>query len=257
MKNFEPEKVSIDIINWISKYVKDNGIKSLIVGVSGGIDSAVVSNLCAITGIETYLVLLPLHQNPSHTELGEEHINSLSEKYKNVKKLKFDLSNTFDEFSKIFDSETPNKLSLANSKSRLRMMSLYLIAQNKNGVVVGTGNKVEDFGVGFFTKYGDGGVDISPIADIYKSEVYEIAKFLNINSKIINSVPTDGLWEDGRSDEQQLGFKYSEIEWAMKNENTLIYDNLSEKQKIIFDLYKKLNKQNKHKMVEIPKFKLI
>jgi NAD+ synthase len=247
-----------EIINWIKGYVINNNIKSLIIGVSGGIDSAVVSTLCAETGVDTIVVSLPIHQNINQLNNAEKHINWLINNYKNVTQHKYDMTKVFDLFSKQFNNS--NDLSLANSRSRLRMMTLYHIACNNGGIVIGTGNKIEDFGVGFFTKYGDGGVDISPIADLYKSEVYALGKELNVIEEIIKAKPTDGLWGDDRDDESQLGATYDELEWAMKfvENNTINNPNielLTKRQSEVLKIYKKFNNNNKHKMVEIPIFK--
>jgi NAD+ synthase len=256
MRNLNFKKVITDIVEWIHSYCKTNNIDSLVVGVSGGIDSSLVSTLCSMTGIKTYLILLPLNQPNGQTELGESHIEWLMGQYPNVSKIKIDLSNIFTEFKSTFKNEKLNELSLANTKSRIRMTALYLISQNNNGIVVGTGNKVEDFGVGFFTKYGDGGVDISPIADLYKSEVYELCKILKINEEIISSKPTDGLWEDGRNDEEQIGATYDEIEWIMENYNHIFNLELNERQTEVLKIYENLNNKNKHKMINIPIFKI-
>ena len=246
-------KQSEKISNWIKSYALDNSIKSLVIGVSGGIDSAVVSTLCAHTGLPTHCVLLPIKQNPEHTLRGKNHINLLKSKYNNVFLHEVDLTEVFDKFSQTFESMKTD-LGMANSRSRLRMVSLYQIASYTNGIVVGTGNKVEDFGVGFFTKYGDGGVDISPIADFLKTEVYEIAKEIGVNQEIINALPTDSLWEDDRNDESQIGASYPELEWAMQFVNDR---ELTKREEQILTIYNKLHHQNKHKMVEIPIYKKI
>jgi NAD+ synthase len=240
-----------DITNWIKDYASDKF--KLVVGISGGIDSAVVSTLCAETGIETYAVTIPISQNKQQLENARNHINWLKTKYKNVKNFEYDMTKTFDLFSKNFEIEQSD-LSLANSKSRLRMMTLYHVSNNVNGIVVGTGNKVEDFGVGFFTKYGDGGVDISPIADLYKSEVFKLGKELDIIPEIQNAKPSDGLWDDDRDDETQIGATYDELEWVMENYNET-QQNLSKREIEVLEIYNKFNNNNKHKMVNIPIFK--
>jgi NAD+ synthase len=260
-RNLNLDLIKNEIISWIKSYCEKNNIKSLVVGVSGGIDSALVSTLCVHTGIDTYTVLLPIHQNEEHTKRGENHIKWLKSNFTNINEIKLDLSNIFDSFKETIDFEFHNDLSFANTKSRLRMTTLYHIAQSKNGIVVGTGNKVEDFGVGFFTKYGDGGVDISPIADLYKSEVYEISKLFGILDELINATPTDGLWDDDRNDETQIGVTYDELEWIMeyleKNSNyeEKLFD-LSNKEKLLFEKYLELNTKNKHKMGSIPTYKI-
>lgn len=244
----------VKIINWLTEYITDNKLESFVVGVSGGIDSAVTSTLCALTGVPTYVINLPLHQNVELDNLSDIHLKWLT-KFTNVKPLKMNLSNTFDCFVSALErdlgSEFCNELAFANTKSRLRMLTLYQIAQSKNGIVVGTGNKVEDFGVGFFTKYGDGGVDISPIADLYKSEVYELGRLLNIDERILQAPPTDGLWDDGRTDEMQLQASYDELEWAMKSNGIF----QTERQREILEIYNNLHIRNKHKMVPIPVYK--
>jgi len=252
IQNYEILKQKI--IYWIKNYIETNFIKSLIVGVSGGIDSAVVSTLCAETNIKTYVLNMPIHQDKEQENLSDLHINFLLKKYSNVESLKFNLSNTFDNFLKDLSPYNLNKLANANSKSRIRMICLYQIAGNFNGIVVGTGNKVEDYGIGFYTKYGDGGVDIAPIADLYKTEVWELGKILNIDKKIINAKPTDGLWDDGRSDEDQIGCSYEELEWAMHEGQFKI--DLNEKEKKILNIYNNFHNKNKHKMESIPTFKL-
>lgn len=245
---------SDSISTWLKEYAQKHNIKSLVVGVSGGIDSAVTSTLAAKTGLKTYCLLLPIHQNPEHTNRGNEHITWLRESFNNVIPLTFDLTKVYETFK---DTVNPyvNDLTLANSRARLRMTTLYQIAGMYDGIVVGTGNKVEDFGVGFYTKYGDGGVDISPIADFYKSEVYELGRELGIVNSIMEAAPTDGLFGDSRTDEDQLGASYDELEWAMKYEDNKETVNLSDRQLAVLDIYRTLNKRNKHKMVEIPVFK--
>ena len=252
MKNLNKE-----IAEWIKQYCETYNIKSLVIGVSGGIDSALVSTLCANTGIKTYCVLLPLHQKPEQTERGDAHVDWLMSFSPNVEKLTIDLTQAFDMFKTSMPDSVDNELAYANSKSRLRMTTLYQVAQAHGGIVVGTGNKVEDFGVGFFTKYGDGGVDISPIADLYKSQVYDLAKELGINPDIIAAKPTDGLWDDDRDDETQIGAEYPELEWAMKHlESDEDNSFLSDRQLEVLRIFEGFNKRNKHKMESIPVFKV-
>ena len=234
-----------DISFWIKDYVNSNNLDSLVIGISGGIDSAVTSTLCAMTGCKTIVITMPIHQNPDETNRGKEHCIWLSEKFNNVEILHINSTLIYDQFLLTIPSKYNHSLSLANTRARIRMSILYLIAGNSKGIVVGTGNKVEDFGVGFFTKYGDGGVDISPIADCNKTEVWELGKELGILKEIIDAPPTDGLWDDGRSDEDQIGATYVELEEAMENGTG----------KAVDILYK-FNKQNKHKMEPIPTFKL-
>lgn len=236
---------------WLSGYLTDSNLNCFVIGVSGGIDSALVSTLCAQTGKKTIVLSMPIHQAPDQLKRANEHINWLKNKFNNVESFDIDLTNTFDTFKSLFNHE--NKLALANSRSRLRMTTLYHIAAMNGGLVVGTGNKVEDFGVGFFTKYGDGGVDISPIADLTKTEVRLMAKNLGVIEDIILAKPTDGLWDEERTDEEQIGASYEELEKAMDftgNPNTLIG-----RDKEVYDIYVKFNKQNKHKMIQIPIFK--
>lgn len=254
------ENLSIKIQNWIKSYVNENGISTLVVGVSGGIDSAVVSTLCAETGIPTIVVGMPINSSPENTKLSDLQISLLSAKYDNVEGYYIDLSPVFESFKshKAFDKRFNSELGFANTKSRLRMVSLYQIAASSGGIVIGTGNKVEDFGVGFYTKYGDGGVDISPIADLYKSEVRELGKLLGVPQEIINAEPTDGLWEDNRVDETQIGSTYDELEWVMEYGMNKWSEQLelTEKEKTILTTYANFNTKNKHKMVSIPIFDL-
>lgn len=254
------ENLCTKIIDWIKSYAEDHNIQTLVVGVSGGIDSAVVSTLCAKTLLPTIVVGMPLNSSPENTRLSELHIAEISTKFKdNVNGYHIDLSQVF----KIFESNPAinqlfnSSLAFANTKSRLRMITLYQIATSVRGIVVGTGNKVEDFGVGFFTKYGDGGVDISPIADLYKSEVRELGRFLGVSEEIINAEPTDGLWDDNRKDEAQIGASYEELEWVMeigldKWNNRLT----TNKEKKLVNTYLDFNLKNKHKMKAIPVFDL-
>jgi len=233
------------IVNWIKDYAESNGIKSLVVGVSGGIDSAVASTLAAETGLITYCIGMPLHQKEEQENLSDIHLSWLGDTYWEVKTEKFDLSNLFDTFQTTLRNYGNDKLALANSRARLRMSTLYQVAQTVGGIVIGTGNKVEDYGIGFFTKYGDGGVDIAPIADLYKTEVWELGKHLNINERIINALPTDGLWDDSRTDEDQIGTSYSNLEEAMEHGTGPA-----------LEILEKFNRMNSHKMKPIPTFKL-
>ena len=239
------------ISDWIKGYAEENNISSLVIGVSGGIDSAVTSTLAAMTGLETIVLSMPIHQNEKQVDLQQEHIKWLQSKYNNVVSLKFDLTSTYESFKATLNPYV-NDLSLANTRARLRMTTLYQIAAMYGGIVVGTGNKVEDFGVGFYTKYGDGGVDISPIADLMKSEVYALGKSLGIISGIMKAAPTDGLWGDSRTDEDQIGATYDELEWAMLYEGP--EEELTDKELEILNIYRTLNKNNKHKMEPIPVF---
>jgi len=240
------EKLKFDIDRWLKDYYYFHAIKSFVVGVSGGIDSAVVSTLCAETELPTYVLTMPLHSKQENTKLSDAHAKALADKYSNVTVVNVDLTRTYDSFMVwVDDTFTGNELANANTKSRLRMVTLYQVAGSVGGIVVGTGNKVEDYGIGFYTKYGDGGVDIAPIADLYKTEVRELGSYLGVSDDIINAKPTDGLWDDGRSDEDQIGATYSELEEAMENGTGKA-----------IDILEKFNRQNKHKMEPIPTFKL-
>ena len=240
------EKVNNHIVNWLKDYALKAGVNGFVVGVSGGIDSAVTSTLCAQTGLKTLCVELPIHQAQSHVDRKKEHIAQLKVRFKNVDSISIDLSSNFDLLKNTFPNFENEKLlflSLANTRSRLRMLTLYYLAGIHKLLVVGTGNKVEDFGVGFYTKYGDGGVDISPIADLLKSEVYILGKYLQVPYSIMNAKPTDGLFGDDRSDEDQLGASYNELEWAMKQKEIgKKSEDFAEREKEVFDLFLKLNK---------------
>ena len=245
-----------EITNWISDYALENDIRALVVGVSGGVDSAVTSTLSARTGIRTIVLNMPIHQKKYQDDLSKKHISWLKDNFNNVEERIVNLSKTYDSFVETISVDEVSDLALANSRARLRMTALYATAGSNGGIVVGTGNKVEDFGVGFYTKYGDGGVDISPIADLLKTEVYQIARELDIIEEIIQAAPTDGLWGDGRSDEEQLGASYEELEWAMKESKNPSNKDLSEREKDVLGIYQRLNKSNSHKMNPIPIFKL-
>jgi len=247
--------VAEDISDWIGEYARSNGIGALVVGVSGGIDSAVTSTLSAMTGIDTIVLNMPIHQDLGQYDLSARHIEWLKSEWGNVSERTIDLSSTYDEFCSGMGGGL-SELSLANSKARLRMTSLYAIAGSNNGIVVGTGNKVEDFGIGFFTKYGDGGVDISPIADLFKSEVFAIGKELGVIEEIMEADPTDGLWDDGRTDEEQIGASYEELEWAMNELECPSGSEMNGREREVIRLYKELHAANSHKMVPIPVFKL-
>ena len=239
------EKVKF-ISNWIKDYVNNMPTKaeSLVIGISGGIDSSVSSTLSAMTGLKTIVLSMPINQIKSQHDLSIKHQEWLVKNFNNVKAHTINLDNLFNSFKTTL-SDFDNEHGLANSRARLRMATLYQVASSNNGIVVGTGNKVEDFGVGFYTKYGDGGVDISPIADCNKTEVWEIGKELKILDEIIKAEPTDGLWDDGRTDEGQLGLKYEELEEAMNNPNS------ANRAK-----YETIRKQNLHKMEPIPVCKI-
>ena len=239
------EKVKF-ISNWIKNYVDQmpNRAQSLVIGISGGIDSSVSSTLSAMTGLKTIVLTMPIKQKENQHDLSLKHQEWLTKKFKNVEAHTISLDKLFETFSSTLN-KFDNEHGYANSRARLRMTTLYQVAAANKGIVVGTGNKVEDFGVGFYTKYGDGGVDISPIADCNKTEVWELGKELGILKEIIDAPPTDGLWDDGRTDEGQLGFNYSELEDAMSNPNSPHRDQ-----------YEKIRNQNLHKMEPIPVCKI-
>lgn len=255
------KNIAEKIQEWLKDYATSNKQKGFVIGVSGGIDSAVVSTLCANTGLPTIVVSLPIKEKVGHN-LSIEHVKNLCDKYPNVKSVEIDLTNTFESFynSVNHDSDVDN-LSMANVRSRLRMISLYHVAQSNGMLVVGTGNKVEDFGIGFYTKYGDGGVDISPIADLMKSEVYELGKYLGVTENILKARPTDGLWTDGRTDEDQIGATYDELEWAMRYLETGILDYATcpdiYRQREVLKIYTSRHNANKHKMNPIPVCKIV
>ena len=241
------------ITAWIKNYAQQANIKSLVIGISGGIDSAVVSALCARTGMNVVAVTMPIRQRPELHDLSMRQGRWLAENFDNVRHDIIDLTTVFDEFEKKLSTYS-NLLGLANSRSRLRMVTLYQIAQSVDGIVVGTGNKVEDFGVGFYTKYGDGGVDISPIADCYKTEVWQMGRELGILDDIINAAPTDGLWDDGRTDEDQLGLTYADLEVAMRMDLGEIESTVPE---LVANLekFRAIQARSLHKMNPIPVFK--
>ncbi|MFT4754159.1 MAG: NAD+ synthase [Salibacteraceae bacterium] len=252
------------IVGWLTNYAKNTGVNGFVVGVSGGIDSALTSTLCALTGLKTVLVEMPIHQPVAQVSRGKEHIKYLTNKFNNCSAMVMDLTRTYDDFigelsvkTNIHKSEEIKNLTAGNTRARLRMTALYSVAGLEGLLVAGTGNKVEDFGVGFFTKYGDGGVDISPIADLYKTQVYEMAKFLGVNQNILGAPPTDGLWDDGRTDEDQIGATYAELEIAMdfqeKYGNSVPDDAFkTERMKVVWNIYIGRWRANQHKMNPIP-----
>tara|TARA_B000000532_G_C18877173_1_gene411253 strand:- start:5871 stop:6647 length:777 start_codon:yes stop_codon:yes gene_type:complete len=250
------EKVINHIKNWIQEYSEKSGTNGFVIGISGGIDSALTSTLSALSGKSTLCIEMPIHQNKDQRNRARKHINWMKEKYKNVQSVELDLTNVFDNFtSKLLEKHSEkNELCLVNVRARLRMTSLYYYAQLNNYLVLGTGNKVEDFGVGFFTKYGDGGVDISPIADLLKTEVYSLSRHLEIDPEILEANPTDGLWGDDKTDEDQLGATYPELEWAMRFNGDI--KSISKREKEVLTIYKTLNRKNQHKMNQIPVCKI-
>lgn len=254
------KRVTEHIVNWLRNYATNAKVNGFVIGISGGIDSAVTSALCAKTGLKTVCVEMPIHQAENQVNRGLEHINNLKEIFSNVSSVKVDLTSTFENFKNqvsITENSSTVDLALANTRARLRMTTLYYLAGLNGLLVAGTGNKIEDFGVGFYTKYGDGGVDLSPIADLLKSEVYELANYLNVATSIQKAQPTDGLFGDSRTDEDQIGASYDELEWAMKMlENEKTISDFNGRKLEVFKIYTRLNTINQHKMLPIPVCKI-
>ncbi|NND62617.1 MAG: NAD(+) synthase [Flavobacteriaceae bacterium] len=252
----QTEKVVDHIVQWLKDYATNAHMKGFVIGVSGGIDSAVTSTLCAKTGLELLCLEMPIHQAQSQVNRAMNHISWLQGKFDQVSMTEVELTPIFDSFIEAVPTvelEESRFMALANTRARFRMTTLYYFAALKKYLVAGTGNKVEDFGVGFYTKYGDGGVDLSPIADLLKSEVYEIARYLGVNQEIIDAAPTDGLWGDNRTDEEQIGASYDELEWAMKMQDEgREINEFNGREKEVYKIFLKLNKANQHKMVPIP-----
>lgn len=250
------EKVTKHITKWLKDYAENAKMNGFVIGISGGIDSAVVSTLAARTGLKTLVLEMPIRQKADQVSRAKEHIEFLKSQFSNVEALSIDLTPTFNIFEQTVDfqtNENTNKdLAFANSRSRLRMLTLYYFGQIHHLLVTGTGNKVEDFGIGFFTKYGDGGVDISPIGDLTKTEVYQLAKELNIVESLQKAIPTDGLWDTERTDEQQIGATYPELEWAMSVYSTHTANDFEGRKKEVFLIYERLNKATQHKINPIP-----
>ncbi|MVX36428.1 NAD(+) synthase [Myroides sp. LoEW2-1] len=255
-KNFQVEAVTNHIVMWLKEYATQAKVNGYVIGISGGIDSAVTSTLCAMTGLPLLCVEMPIHQEVSQVTRAKEHISFLKAKFNNVQSVEADLTDTFESLIKAVPSSQSEyllNLTLANTRARIRMTTLYYFAGINRSLVAGTGNKVEDFGVGFFTKYGDGGVDLSPIADLMKSEVRQIGEYLQIPSSIIIAKPTDGLFGDDRSDEDQLGASYDELEIAMlAHEQGAKTDDFTGREKEVFEIYSRLNRINQHKINPIP-----
>jgi NAD+ synthase len=247
------QEVIDHIVNWLKHYSEQSNTNGFVIGISGGIDSAVTSTLCALTGKNVTCLNMPIHQIKAEYDRGHAHIDWLKTRFPNVDSHEVELTKTFQAMEETLPPGIQDWLTMANTRSRLRMTTLYAFACHHKMLVAGTGNKVEDFGVGFFTKYGDGGVDLSPIADLMKSEVYALARELEVIDSIRIAKPTDGLFADGRSDEDQIGATYDELEWAMKFiENPHDFSLLNERQKIVLDIYTKMNKANQHKMNPVP-----
>lgn len=250
----QAETIKNHIVKWLSDYVQQSGTKGFVIGVSGGIDSAVTSTLGALTNLPVLCVEMPIHQDKNQISRAQNHISFLKITYPNVSSIETNLTPVFDSFTSVLSNQTKNDLALANARARLRMTTLYYHAQINNYLVLGTGNKIEDFGIGFYTKYGDGGVDLSPIADLTKTEVFELGKHLNIINEILIAPPTDGLWGDDRTDEDQIGATYPELEWAMTVVDKGIFDvtKFTARQQEVFQIYTRLNTINQHKMQAIP-----
>lgn len=247
-------KAIIDhIVKWLKDYSDNSKTEGFVIGISGGIDSAVTSTLCALTGKRVMVIDMPIRQHKTEQDRGIAHINWLKDNFKNVESQQTELTPAFESLENTLPADVARDfLSMANTRARLRMLTLYAFATRHRLLVAGTGNKVEDFGIGFYTKYGDGGVDVSPIADLYKTEVYALAKELDVVQSIQNARPTDGLFADGRTDEDQIGATYPELEWAMAYiENKENY-NLSSRQTHVMEIYTTRNRANKHKMDPIP-----
>lgn len=250
-------KVIEYIVGWLRNYCENAKMNGFVVGISGGIDSAVTSTLCAGTGKKVFLLNMPIYQPPDQLSLAGQHIKWLEQKYGNATGIRVDLTPVFQVLEDTFPADIQDGLSMANTRSRMRMLTLYAFSTHHRMLVAGTGNKIEDFGVGFFTKYGDGGVDISPIADLMKTEVYSIAKEMGIIEGILTASPTDGLWDDERTDESQLGATYAELEWAMEFEaESGDEDKLEPRQREVLAIYRKFHHANKHKMDPIPVLKI-
>ena len=250
------EKIVQHIVNWLADYSKNAGTKGFVVGVSGGIDSAVTSTLCARTGIPLLVLEMPIHQGASQVSRASDHIDWLMKEFPNVNRQEVKLTPVFDQLIEVLppvDSEEERMMSLANTRARLRMTTLYYFAALNGYLVAGTGNKVEDFGVGFYTKYGDGGVDLSPIADLLKTEVYALGSYLGVSKDIMEAAPTDGLWGDSRTDEDQIGASYPELEWAMNQaDKGSKPEDFKGREREVFEIYVRYNTANQHKMQPIP-----
>ena len=252
----QTEKIKQKIVTWLKDYAEKAHAKGYIIGVSGGVDSGVVSTLCAMTGLKILAVEMPIRQKADQVQGALEHLRFLENNFPNVATKSVDLNEAFEALYKTFDvndDEFPaEKLAFANTRSRLRMLTLYYYGQINGLLVCGTGNKVEDFGIGFYTKYGDGGVDVSPIADLYKTEVYELARSLDLPDIIKNAIPTDGLWDVDRTDEQQIGATYPELEKIQKEYGTKTEAAYSGRDLEVFKIFSRMNKAAQHKINPIP-----
>ncbi len=249
-------KVVDHIVKWLKDYTVNARCKGFVIGISGGIDSAVTSTLCARTGLPLLCVEMPIHQGTNQVSRADRHISWLKDNFENVSRQEVKLTPVFDQLVSALpkvENEEERFMSLANTRARLRMTTLYYFAALNNYLVAGTGNKVEDFGIGFYTKYGDGGVDLSPIADLLKTEVYELGNYMGINHDIMVAAPTDGLWGDHRTDEDQIGASYPELEWAMaQNEEGKTTEDFTGRKREVFEIFKRYNAANQHKMIPIP-----
>lgn len=252
----QTEKIIDRIVTWLKDYAINARVNGFVVGVSGGVDSGVVSTLCAMTDLEVLAIQMPIRQKEDQVSRAAEHIDYLQAKFSNVKGLSVDLTSAFDEFTTTFDANQEGilnrDLALANTRSRMRMLTLYYYGQINSLLVCGTGNKVEDFGIGFYTKYGDGGVDLSPIADLYKTEVYALARALDLPERIKNAIPTDGLWDAERTDEQQIGATYPELEKIQKEYGTKSPSDYTGRDLEVFHIFDRMHKAAQHKIQPIP-----
>jgi NAD+ synthase len=252
----QTQKVIDRLVSWLKDYAVKANVKGYVIGVSGGVDSGVVSTLCAMTGLEVLLLEMPIRQKEDQVNRAQDHIEDLKKRFPNVQGKRIDLTPVFETFEDSVEDHVEgrwtNNLSLANTRSRFRMVTLYYFGQLHSLLVCGTGNKVEDFGIGFYTKYGDGGVDVSPIADLYKTEVYALAKDLNLIESIQNAIPTDGLWDAERTDEDQIGATYPELEKIQKEYGTKTGEDYEGRDKEVFMIFDRMHKAAKHKMVPIP-----
>ena len=252
----QTQKVIDHIVNWLKDYAQKAGVKGYVIGVSGGVDSGVVSTLCAMTGLEVLVLEMPIRQKEDQVNRAQDHIADLKKKFPNVQGKTINLTPVFESFEDIVEDHVEgrwsNNLALANTRSRFRMLTLYYFGQLHGLLVCGTGNKVEDFGIGFYTKYGDGGVDVSPIADLYKTEVYELARALNLIESIQNAIPTDGLWDAERTDEDQIGATYPELEKIQKDYGSKTEADYEGRDLEVFKIFNRMHKAAQHKMVPIP-----
>lgn len=251
-----PEKVTEHIVQWLKNYLQQSKAKGFVVGISGGIDSALTSTLCALTGHPLIALNMPILQALPEYQRSIEHIEFLKQRFSNVSSAEVDMSSVLSEYMKVLPKEIQTAHNMANLRSRLRMVCLYAFAGHYGYLVAGTGNKIEDFGIGFFTKYGDGGVDISPIADLMKSEVYQLARYLQVPQSIIDAKPTDGLFEGSPTDEEKIGASYDELEWAMNYVQNKKEEPLTERQKEVLNIYLTRHQANLHKMQPIPVCKI-